>query len=70
MTSFAIVKVLVISTYLSRGVAIGASFRTGFILNLLVSQLVGDKWLNAAHSFIGSVINLVVDKRKVVLIII
>ena len=57
MASFAIARVLVISTYLSRGVAIGASFLAGFILSLLASQFVVVAWLKAAYSFIGSVIN-------------
>ena len=57
MASFTIARVLVISTYLSRGVAIGASFLAGFILSLLASQFVVVAWLKAAYSFIGSVIN-------------
>ena len=56
MTSFAIARVLVISTYLSRGVAMGANFLAGFILILLASQFVVAAWLKAEYSFIGSVI--------------
>ena len=59
LTSFAIVKVLVISTYLSRGVAIGANFRAGFILILFDSQFVATGRLKAAYSFIGSVIKFI-----------
>ena len=56
MTSFAIARVLVISTYLSRGVAMGANFLAGFILILLASQFVVAAWLKFEYSFIGSVI--------------